>query len=172
MNESPASSPAPSDGRDIRAILAEIATNASLDNPYLERHTLETKRAELARLAEQATPLERWRLHRELGRQEMRVGSVERAVEHYAAAAEALEELRPLLNRCSYMRLKPKPTGDSPACWNRTIGITSSANAGADRSECPRPMLQRMPVEITSAATEPLIGLAIPYDPKNANAFL
>jgi hypothetical protein len=72
------------------ALLAEIATQAANDNPYLGRALIDRARTDLAAIPEQETA-KRWFLNRYLGEHELRLGNVDEAVAHYLEANRLLD---------------------------------------------------------------------------------
>jgi hypothetical protein len=93
----PAAAPAPGppeqpEGhRRMVNLLAEIAETAAGDNPYLGERKIPQARLDLAALPESEIP-KRWFLNVYLGKQELRVGREDMALEHYREANRLIGE--------------------------------------------------------------------------------
>jgi hypothetical protein len=97
--EGPSARPGAEGHRRMLDLLAEVARQSEMDNPFLgERQNVELKAA-LARLPE-GPDHRRWLYHRLLGQHELRVGRTDSAIEHYLRASELLgtyrDEITPL----------------------------------------------------------------------------
>jgi hypothetical protein len=90
----PAEAPAQPEGhRRMVALLREIAEAAQEDNPYLGRRFVQRARDDLASMPASDVP-KRWFLNMFLGRNELRMGNEEIALEHYLEANRLLGESR------------------------------------------------------------------------------
>jgi hypothetical protein len=84
--------PPPSPGHQRMAqLLQQVAADARVDNPYLGVGRIDQLDAELAAVPEGVPDLRRWLFHKLLGRNHLRVGNNERAIEHYLEAYRQLE---------------------------------------------------------------------------------
>jgi len=75
------------------ALLAEIAESSDAENPYLGERKIPQARIDLASLPEGEVP-KRWFLNVYLGREELRLGREDAAVEHFLEANRLLGESR------------------------------------------------------------------------------
>src|SRR5262245_52901041 len=91
--EAPPSNSHASSHERMLALLAEIAREPPLDNPFLNTTRVEKARAQWQAVKDSGTPVNRWMTARQLGNLELEQGNEEAAIEALEAALVAYDQI-------------------------------------------------------------------------------
>ena len=117
------------------AALKQIADQTAETNNYLGEGLARQLRRHLASLPVDASTLNRWRLHTELGEAELRLGNEEAAIDQLTQAGRLLPQLRgqlsPLMANQTLFRLGVAymRQGETQNCCPNEIGIASNPDS-------------------------------------------
>ena len=117
------------------AILKKIADQTAETNNYIGEGLARQLRRHLANLSVDASNLNRWRLHTELGEAELRLGNEEAAIDQLTQAGRLLPQLRgqlsPLMANQTLFRLGVAymRQGETQNCCPKQTGIQSNPDS-------------------------------------------